>query len=493
MINGVILQFFQWYDPFGGVLWDQLGADAAALARAGFTAVWIPPCYKGNGGPDAQGVVRQVGYACYDLFDLGEFDQKGSIPTKYGTRQQLVAAIGAAQAAGLQVYADVVFNHKDGGDATEDVWAQAVDWDRRNDPIGAWQQIKIWTGFTFPGRGGQYSTYQWHWWHFDAVSWDENAPPGRRGDRLFRLKDKRFSTEVSHEHGNYDYLMACDIDTAVADGELRYWGRWFVDTTGVDGFRIDAVKHIRAGYFRDWLNHLRAHFGGRELFAVGEYWSADVADLHRYLAATEGALSVFDVPLHAHFREASLAGAAYDLSRVFDGTLARERPGKAVTFVDNHDTQPGQSLESWVEPWFKPLAYALILLRREGYPCVFFGDYYAQPNYWENGREVTLHSHRFLIDVFLRARRDYGFGDQHDYLDHPNTIGWVRTGDAAHPGAMAVVMTNGSAGDKWMNTHRPNTTFRDATGHIADAVTTDGAGWGQFRCPGGSVSVWLTT
>ena len=44
--------------------------------------------------------------------------------------------------------------------------------------------------------------------------------------------------------------------------------------------------------------------------------------------------------------------------------------------MDNHDTQPCQSLESWVEPWFKPLAYALILLRRDGYPCVFQGDYH---------------------------------------------------------------------------------------------------------------------
>jgi hypothetical protein len=37
-------------------------------------------------------------------------------------------------------------------------------------------------------------------------------------------------------------------------------------------------------------------------------------------------------------------------------------------------TQVGQSLESWVNPQFKPLAYSLILLRVDGYPCVFFGD-----------------------------------------------------------------------------------------------------------------------
>ncbi|MDI8752022.1 hypothetical protein MJH54_31455, partial [Salmonella enterica subsp. enterica serovar Montevideo] len=40
----------------------------------------------------------------------------------------------------------------------------------------------------------------------------------------------------------------------------------------------------------------------------------------------------------------------------------------------NHDTQPLQALEAPVEPWFKPLAYALILLRENGVPSVFYPD-----------------------------------------------------------------------------------------------------------------------
>ncbi len=482
--NGVMMQFFQWYDPFGGVLWDLLKANSQKLADAGFTSVWIPPAYKGSGGGD------DAGYGCYDLFDLGEFDQKNSVRTKYGTRAQLLSAIAAAQAAGLQVYADVVFNHKDGGDYTEETDAQQVDWDDRNRAISDWYSIKIWTGFNFPGRAGKYSSYEWHWWHFDAVSFDQNHPE-RGNEDLFRIKEKQFSTEVSHEHGNSDYLMASDIDTSEADGELRYWGRWIVDTTGVNGFRIDACKHIRASYFRDWLNHLRVHFS-RELFSFGEYWSGDVEDLHDYISETAGVMSLFDVPLHYRFRDASLSGNSYDLRTIFDNTLTQQQPAKAVTFVDNHDTQPCQSLESWVEPWFKPLAYALILLRREGFPCVFFGDYFDQPRYFDNGREVTLYSHRFLIDKFISARRSFGYGDQHDYFDHPNTIGWVRTGDAQHPGVMAVVLTNGADGNKWMNTFRAGVQFMDVTGHVAGNVTTDAQGWGNFQCRGGSVSVWVT-
>ena len=75
-------------------------------------------------------------------------------------------------------------------------------------------------------------------------------------------------------------------------------------------------------------------------------------------------MSVFDVPLHFRFHDASRSGGNYDLRRLLDGTLMHQRPIQAVTFVDNHDTQPLQALESVVEPWFKPLAYAAILLRR---------------------------------------------------------------------------------------------------------------------------------
>ena len=69
----------------------------------------------------------------------------------------------------------------------------------------------------------------------------------------------------------------------------------------------------------------------------------------------------------------------FDMSKIFEGTLVKEFPNKAVTFVDNHDTEPGQALESWVLDWFKPLAYSLILLRKHGMPCVFYGDYYGIP------------------------------------------------------------------------------------------------------------------
>jgi alpha-amylase len=344
---------------------------------------------------------------------------------------------------------------------------------------------------TFPGRAGQHSSFQWFWWCFDGL--DHNATTGRN-DKLYRLKDSGFETEVSHELGNFEFLLANDVDmsNAFVRGELLYFGRWFFDQLGIDGFRLDACKHIRSSWFPEWLSHVRAH-AGRNLFAVGEYWSPSVDELHGYLAKTGGTLSLFDVPLHYKFHCASRSGSSFDLRTLFARTLVAEQPALAVTFVDNHDTQPHESLFSPVEPWFKPHAYAAILLRAGGYPCVFYPDYYGAT--YANtlgGPDVQLYSHRFLIDCFLQARHSHSHGDQHDYFEHPNRIGWFRSGNAAHPGSMAVVMSNAEASSLWMNTFRAGAVFRDATGHISQAVTANADGWAEFPCPAGNVSVWLS-
>ena len=47
------------------------------------------------------------------------------------------------------------------------------------------------------------------------------------------------------EKGNYDYLMGADVDMNNKDvrNELINWGKWYYQTTGVDGFRLDAVNY----------------------------------------------------------------------------------------------------------------------------------------------------------------------------------------------------------------------------------------------------------
>ncbi len=125
----------------------------------------------------------------------------------------------------------------------------------------------------------------------------------------------------------------------------------------------------------------------------------------------------------------------------------------------------------------------LILLRREGYPCVFSADYHGAA-YTDQGRdgnahEIVIPSHRQLIDTLLSVRGAFTFGEQRDYFDHANVIGWTFSGDAEHPGAMAVLMSNGSEGRKAMHTGMAKARFIDRTGYVAGEVETDEEGMGN--------------
>jgi alpha-amylase len=486
-LNGVMMQYFHWYSSGEGDLWRQVRDQAKELSERGVTSLWLPPAYKGAGGG------YDVGYGVYDLFDLGEFDQKGTVRTKYGTKDELLEACQAAKDAGIRIYADAVFNHKMGADSEEDTEATPINYDNRNQAVGGLEPVKVWTHFHFPARAGKYSSFQWHWYHFNAIDFNANNP-GERA--IFLFKDKNFDQNVDMEKGNYDFLMGCDVDVNHPEvrGELEYWGEWFVKLTDVDGFRFDAVKHVDHTFFRDWLDAVSAKTG-KDLFAVGEYWSYEVEALEHFIGSTNGRVTLFDAPLHKNFHDASLAGNAYDLRQIFDGSLVVRHPTLAVTLVDNHDSQPLQALESQVEGWFKPLAYALILLRRDGYPCIFYADYYGA-QYKDKGRdgneyEIFIDSQKFLIDKFLEARQQYAYGDQYDYFDHGNCIGWTRLGNDEHPGGMAVVMSNGDAGSKWMQVGQPNAVYCDRTEHIQEPVTTNAEGWAEFTCPPGKVSVWI--
>ena len=237
MTNGTMLQGFSWYLPADGSHWRRIAEQAPSFAYEGITAVWMPPAYKGQAG------AQDVGYGVYDTYDLGEFDQKGSVATKYGTRAEYRAAIGALHANGIQALADVVLNQRLGADGCEDVLAQEVLGSDRDERVGVPQTISAWTRFTFPGRAGAYSDFTWDWTCFHGVDWDDRA----RRKAIFLFDGKHWDDAVERaENGNYDYLMGADVD--VNDPrvyeELVRWGRWYVDECSLDGFRLDALKHI---------------------------------------------------------------------------------------------------------------------------------------------------------------------------------------------------------------------------------------------------------
>ena len=492
MENFTMLQFFEWYYPADGSLWKKLAQEAPHLKDKGFDTLWLPPAHKGMAGPNS------IGYDSYDLYDLGEFDQKGDVRTKYGTKQELIAAIEAAQNAGLQIYVDIVLNHLGGGDETETITVRKVDPQQRDNFISEPFEIEAFTKFNYPARAGKYSKFQWDFQCFSGVDYDH-----RTGETaIYSIQNQYgegWEEVLDHENGNFDYLMLSDIDfrnPAVRE-ELKAWGKWLHQTLKFDGFRLDAIKHMPADFYNEWLDFLRADLQ-KELFTVGEYWAPnDLEGLLAYIEATEGRMSLFDACLQSHFSEASQLGSDYHLASIFENTLVAARPDLAVTFVENHDTQPLQSLEQTIAPWFRAHAYAMILLREAGYPCVFYADLYGS-SYTDKGQdgqdhEVTL-GHLPQLDTMLQLRKQQAYGLQRDYLDHANCIGWTREGIAERENSgLAVILSNGEQGYKRMEMGPAfaGKKMIDALGHVQQEITIGEDGWGEFICEAGSVSVWV--
>ncbi len=490
MQNGTMIQYFHWYLPTDGQFWKRVKEEAPHLAALGLTSVWLPPAYKATAGG------YSVGYDVYDLYDLGEFDQKGTVLTKYGSKQEYVAAIDALHKAGLQAIVDVVVNHMGGGDETETVTAVKVDSEDRTQPVSEPMEIDAYTKFTFPGRAGKYSDFIWTHQCFSGVDYDHRSGETAIFNILQEWGDD-WEEMIDDEKGNYDYLMFNDVEfrnPAVRE-ELNRWGKWYYDLVKFDGVRLDAVKHISPQFYNEWLVKLR-EATGKEIFAVGEYWApGNLELLLRYIDATEGRMSLFDSALHHNLHQASQSGDGYDLRTILDNSLMKAAPDKAVTVVDNHDTQPLQALEAPVEYWFKPHAYALILLRQEGYPCVFYPDLYGA-SYTDKGKdgndyEIFLNKVEEL-EPLLYARTHFVYGAQRDYFDDANCIGWTREGDDENSGC-AVVLTNKDASSKKMEVGQryAGKTFVDLLKKSGDEVVINESGWGEFLVTPGSVSVWV--
>ena len=476
--NGTMMQYFEWYLHNDGNFWKQAAEQAASISRVGITAVWLPPAYKGQAG------INDVGYGAYDLYDLGEFDQKGTVRTKYGTKDEYLAAIRAFHRASIDVYADMVFNHKMGADYPEMVDAYEVDPANRNRAESGDMKIEAWTGFNFPGRKDKYSDFHWDHTCFDGVDYDQRT----KHSAIYEFENTHFDQDVDRENGNYDYLMGADLAFTVPKvrEELYRYGLWYLKTTDVDGFRLDAIKHISSDFFGEWLGKLRRETG-KELFTVGEYWQADLQTLAAYIDKVGGCMSLFDVPLHMHFFQACHSNGNYDMRQMFNGTLVQKDPTHAVTFVANHDTQKGQALQTVIENWFKPLAYAMILLRPQGYPCVFYGDYYGVAC-------QGVPPFRNVIDKLLLVRRDCVYGAFHDYADHPDILGWTLEGDDRHPGSgCAVLVDDGPGGEKCMYVGRNHAgeIFVDALGGRQEQIRIGDDGQAVFPVSGGNVSVWI--
>ena len=216
-------------------------------------------------------------------------------------------------------------------------------------------------------------------------------------------------------------------------------------------------------------------------------------------------LCLFDVPLVYNLARASRT-PSIDLRFLLCNTLVSREPDYAVTCVGNHDTQLGQVMSpiATVERAFLPCAYAIILLRAHGIPCVFYGDLYGTRGPYA---QLPLPE----LPLLCRVRARYAYGRQREYFDHANCIGWTREGvaDVSNGTGLAVLISNyrkrscgtraavrsdeitAVANSMCVGTVHAGEVWKDVLGGMQDPVRIGQDGSGTFLCPQSGLAVWV--
>ena len=480
-MNNCLLQAFEWHSPGDGKHYQRLTKAVPLYWDLGINNIWLPPACK---AVNPQG----NGYDIYDLYDIGEFDQKGSVATKWGSKRDLGSLHIKASELGVGLIFDAVLSHKAGADRQEHCFGVEVEEEDRNKWIGEGKEIDAWLGFDFAGRNGEYSKHTYGWEHFNGTGiYDDET----KKEAIYKIlgPSKDWAQDVDMSKGNFDFLMFANLDYSNNDvrKDVKYWGSWITKQYNLRGFRIDAAKHISRDFVDDWIEYLNDVCRQYKPLFFCEYWDKSVPKLCEYLDQINAKISIYDPPLMYNFSKMSQTEKA-DLRTVFNDTLVQERPESAITFVANHDTQPGQTSEAPVAPWFKPLAYALILLRQEGHPCVFYGDLYGI-----NGPEPHGPTCGRKLPHMILARKLYAYGKQRDYFFSANCIGWTREGTKDRRDGVAVLMSNAGPGKKRMDVgfKHGGEIWMDVTENVKEEVKINWLGFGVFTCKEKSVSVFL--
>ena len=248
--------------------------------RMGFTAIWISPVVlqvPAIAGPTS-GPNKDKPFAGYHGYWAEDFFK---VDPHFGTLAEYKALIQSAHRNNIKIIQDVVVNHAGYGST---LLNQHPDWFR-----------------TSP----------------------ECYAPGVTTEQDCTLA------------GLPDFRQELPEVTKYLNDFVTYWRR----ETGIDGLRIDTMKHVPDSYWRQFFAAGGAGDASK-VWSVGEVFNGDPSVLAHYMNDL-GSPSVFDFALYFAVKD-QLSSAGGDLGRVAD-VFARDGvyqdPTRLTTFVDNHDVR----------------------------------------------------------------------------------------------------------------------------------------------------------
>lgn len=148
-----------------------------------------------------------------------------------------------------------------------------------------------------------------------------------------------------------------------------------------------------------------------------------------------------------------------------------------------------------IERAFTAHANSLLLLRRDGIPCVFHGDLYGIGAPYPEAPTCGG-----KLPGIILARKLYAYGPQKDYFERSDCIGWTRQGTSLKPDGVAVILS-------WSNHSEPENirpklrmyvgkrhageTWTDVLGLEWKAVVINEHGFGMFPCQMDSMACFV--
>jgi len=338
----------------------------------GTTAIWLTPSFA-NRPVQGEGADASAGYHGYWVTDFTRIDPH------LGSNAELQALIEDAHSRGIKVYFDIITNHTaDVIDYAEETYSY-VDQDTAPytdaagtpfDPAdhagtGSFPELDPQTSFPYTPVADEDVTLVPDW--LNDVTLYHN-----RGNSTWEGESVTYG-----DFDGLDDLMTEHPD--VVQGFVDVYSDWI--DLGIDGFRIDTVKHVNFEFWQQWTAEVLdyAHSVGKDdFFMFGEVYDADARLLAPYVRSTDMS-SVLDFAFQSSAVAYARGGSAAGLSGLFAAddyyTTPTSDAGALPTFLGNHDMgRVGYFLQgAGQELQRSQLAHSLMYLTR-GQPVVYYGD-----------------------------------------------------------------------------------------------------------------------
>jgi pullulanase-type alpha-1,6-glucosidase len=387
------------------------------LHDMGITAIWMTPMFQ-NRWVQGSGSDISAGYHGYWTTDFTKLDPH------FGTTDEMRRLIREAHDRGIKVFFDIVANHT----------ADLIDYaEGKHDYIGTGAQpyldeqgnpvdISAIAGREdFPKLTAPYT----------PVVKGEKTPAWLNDPQLYHNRgDSTFSGE-SNEYG--DFFGLDDLMTehpTVVDGMKRIFTSW-IDTLGIDGYRVDTVKHVNMEFWQALAPHVQKYAemrGKKDFFVFGEVFDADPARTSRY--TTTGKMqATLDFPFQNGAATFLSGKGATRLGEVLVDddryTDADSNASSLPTFLGNHD----MGRLAWMVREARPgiseaellgrleLGNALMYLWR-GNPVVYYGD---EQGFAGTGGDKVARQDMFASKTPEYAAEDLIGSDRTGAVDNFNT------------------------------------------------------------------------